>query len=84
LASFVSGTGLYLVLASLSSLQGLYICDVPPPEWQGNIENVSLHRFTAVKNVWLSEYVVQAIVRALHDLVEGRTTEVLPNLHYFE
>ena len=43
-----------------------------------------IHPYTATKNVYLSEEVVPTIVRALRDLVEGRTTEVLLNRQCFE
>jgi hypothetical protein len=73
-------------LPSLSMLEDLYIYDHPssPPDWKDDIENglwlQLLHSFTAVKNLYLSEKFALRIGPALQELVEGRTTEVLPAL----
>jgi F-box-like len=73
-------------LPPLSTLEDLYIYENPlsPPVWQDNIENALwlelLQPFTAVKNLYLSEEFASRIVPALQDLVEGRSTEVLPVL----
>ena len=71
----------------LSTLEDLYIYERlygEQPDWQDNIENTLwlelLHRFTTVKNLYLSKEFAQRIVAALQELVGGRTTEVLPTL----
>jgi hypothetical protein len=52
--------------------------------WQDNIDNTLwlelLHPFTAVKKLYLSKELAPRVVPALKELVEGRTTEVLPTL----
>jgi hypothetical protein len=74
-------------LPSLSTLEDLYIYERlyrRQPDWQDNIENTLwldlLHRFTTVKNLYLSKEFGPRIVAALQELVGGRTTEVLPAL----
>jgi F-box-like len=73
-------------LPPLSTLEDLYIYEKPvsPPIWQDNIENALwlelLQPFTAVKNLYLSEKFASRIMPALRDLVEGRSTELLPVL----
>ena len=71
----------------LSTLEDLYIYEFPHgerPDWRDNIENTLwldlLHRFTTVKNLYLSKEFAPRIVAALQELVGGRTTEVLPTL----
>ena len=71
----------------LSTLEDLYIYELPhgePPDWRDNTENTLwldlLHRFTTVKNLYLSKEFAPRIVAALQELVDGRTTEVLPTL----
>ena len=55
-----------------------------PPRWQDDVENTLwqelLLPFAAVKNLYPCKECVPRIARALQELVEGRTTEVLPNL----
>ena len=74
-------------LPPLSTLEDLYIYERlygQQPDWQDNIENTLwldlLHRFTTVKNLYLSKEFTQRIVAALQELVGGRMTEVLPTL----
>ena len=74
-------------LPSLSTLEDLYVYEALPrgqPDWQDNIENTLwldlLHRFSTVKNLYLSEEFAPRIVAALQELDGGRTTEVLPTL----
>ena len=74
-------------LPPLSALEDLYIyerLDGEQPDWRDNIENTLwldlLHRFTTVKNLYLSKEFAPRIVAALQELVGGRTTEVLPTL----
>ena len=73
-------------LPPLSMLEDLYIYDQPhlQPDSKDDIENglwlQLLHPFTAVKNLYLSEQYALRIGIALQELVEGRTTEVLPAL----
>jgi hypothetical protein len=54
------------------------------PDWEDNIENSLwlelLHPFATVKNLYLSKEFALRIAPALQELVEGRTTEVLPSL----
>ena len=71
----------------LSTLEGLYIYERlhgGQPDWRDNIENTLwldlLHRFTTVKNLYLSKEFAPRIVAALQELVGDRTTEVLPTL----
>ena len=69
-----------------SVFEDLYIHERPrwKPDWKDNIENRQwlelLLPFSAVKNLYLSEEIVPRIAPALQELVEGRTTEVLPTL----
>ena len=75
-------------LPPLSVLEELYIYEKSNywrPNWQdSNIENTLwlelLYRFTAVKDLYLSENVAPYIMSALRELVGDRTTEVLPTL----
>ena len=74
-------------LPSLSTLEDLYVYEALPrgqPDWQDNIENTLwldlLHRFSTVKNLYLSEEFAPRIVAALQELDGGRMTEVLPTL----
>ena len=73
-------------LPPLSMLEDLYIYDHPywQPDWKDDVENglwlQLLHPFTSVKNLYLYEESVLRIGRALQELAEGRTTEVLPAL----
>ena len=70
----------------LSTLEDLYIYEPlhEQPDWRDNIENTLwlelLHRFTTVKNLYLSKEFAPRIVAALQELVGGRTSEVLPTL----
>ena len=73
-------------LPSLPMLEDLYIHEYPhsPLDWKDDTENglwlQLLHPFTAAKNLYVSEQYVLYIGSALQELVEGRTTEVLPAL----
>ena len=77
-------------LPPLSSLQDLYFHDQPrwtaarPADWKDSVENrhwlEPLRPFIAVKNLYLSEKFTSRIGPALQELVEGRTTDVLPAL----
>ena len=75
-----------LCLPPLSTLEDLYIYESPysQPVWQGNIENMLwlelLQPFPAVKNLYLSKEFARRVMPALQELIEGRTTEVLPTL----
>ena len=75
-----------LCLPPISTLGDLYIykASYSQLDRQDNIENVLwlelLHPFTAVKNLYLSKEFAPHIVPALQELVEGRSTEVLPTL----
>ena len=71
----------------LSTLEDLYIYELlygGQPDWRDNVENTLwldlLHRFTTVRNLYLSKEFAPRIVAALQELVGGRTTEVLPTL----
>jgi F-box-like len=71
----------------LSTLEDLYIyepLDGEQPDWRDNIENTLwldlLHRFSTVKNLYLSKEFAPRIVAALQELGVLRTTEVLPTL----
>ena len=52
--------------------------------WKGGIDDTIwlelLQPFTTVKNLYLSEAIMSHIASAIQELVEGRTTEVLPVL----
>ena len=75
-------------LPPLSILEDLYIYEDPysQPDWKDGpgIENRQwlelFFPFMAVKNLYLSEKLASRIAPALQELVEGRTTEVLPTL----
>jgi len=73
-------------LPPISTLEDLYIFEGGgrPLRWQDDVENTLwldlLRPFVAVKNLYLSEEFVPRIAPALQELVEGRTTEVLPTL----
>ena len=50
-------------------------------EWQGNIRHINLfHPFTGVKNLYVSQELVQCIALALEDLVGERAADALPAL----
>jgi hypothetical protein len=73
-------------LPPISTLEDLYIFEdrVNPPCWQSDVENTLwlelLRPFAAVKNLYPCKEFVPRIAPALEELVEGRTTEVLPTL----
>ena len=72
-------------LPPASTLEDLSIVEgYPRPRWQDDVENTLwldvLRPFVAVKNLYLSGEIVPRIAPALQELVEGRTTEVLPTL----
>jgi hypothetical protein len=73
-------------LPFLSTLKDLYIHEHASSQtyWTANIENRvwlgQLHQFTSVKNLYITEEISLRIGPALQELVEGRTTEVLPLL----
>jgi len=73
-------------LPPFSTLEKVYIFEDQtfPPHWKDDIENTLwldlLRSFVAVKNLYLSEGFVPHVAPALQELVEGRTTEVLPTL----
>jgi hypothetical protein len=73
-------------LPPVSMLEDLYFSDYEDPQadWKDNIDNelwVELLRpFSAVKNLYLTEKVASRVAPALQELVEGRTTEVLPTV----
>jgi hypothetical protein len=73
-------------LVALSMSEDLHIYQDPysQPDWEDNIENSLwlelLHPFATVKNLYLSKEFALRIAPALQELVEGRTTEVLPSL----
>jgi hypothetical protein len=68
----------------LSTLENLYIYNglYSEPHWRDDIENTLwlglLRSFPVVKNLYLYEEFARRIVPALQELVDGRTTEVLP------
>ena len=70
----------------LSILEVLYFDENSnsPPDWKDSVENrqwLELFRlFTAVKSLYLSEKFASRIAPALQELVESRTTGVLPAL----
>jgi hypothetical protein len=74
-------------LPPLSMLEDLYIYKRPgwPLAWKDNIENglwlEILHPFTGVKNLYLCDEFARRIAPALQELVGGRMTVVLPDLH---
>jgi hypothetical protein len=63
---------------------GIYESRWIKPEWKDNIVNTQwlqlFHPFSSVKNLFLSEKVVQLVAPALQELTGGRVTEVLPAL----
>jgi hypothetical protein len=68
-------------------LEDLYIYEPlhgEQPDWRDNIEDTLwldlLHRFSTVKNLYLSKEFAPRIVAALQGLGVVRTTEVLPAL----
>jgi hypothetical protein len=75
-------------LRPLLTMENLYIYEGPsqhsPPSWNDDIQNTGwldlLRPFTAVKNLYLSQLYLPCIALAMHELTEGRTTEVLPAL----
>ena len=73
-------------LPSLWMSEDLYMYERPGwrLEWKEKIENglwvELLHPFTALKNLYLCEEFERRIGPALQELVEGRTTEVMPTL----
>jgi hypothetical protein len=73
-------------LPPVSTLEDLYIFEnrINRPRWQDDVENTLwldiLRSFVAVRNLYLSSKFVPRIAPALHELVGGRTTEVLPAL----
>jgi hypothetical protein len=83
LATFISRAGLYLMLASPFFVGGPLLIQLqgPEPDWKDNIDNELwqelLRPFSAAKNLYLSEKVASRVARALQELVEGSTTEVL-------
>ena len=62
----------------------MYENPYPWPVWRDNIENALLlellQPFSSVKNLYLSKSFASRVMPALQELVEGRTTEVLPIL----
>ena len=73
-------------LPPLYMLEDLYVHEDShsPPYWKDSVENrqwLELFRsFVAVKNLYLSAYYASRIAPALQELIEGRTTDVLPAL----
>ena len=73
-------------LPPLSMLEDLYFYEDPRSQldWKDNIDYElwlePLRPFIAVKNLYLAEKIGSHIMPALQERVEGRTTEVLPNL----
>ena len=73
-------------LPPLFVLEDLYFDEDPysQPDWKASIENTQwlglFRSFMAVKNLYLSEKFASCIAPALQELVEGRTTDVLPAL----
>ena len=73
-------------LPPVSTLEDLYISEYRygRPHWQDDVENTLwldlLRSFVAVKNLYLSKEFVPRIAPALHELVGGITTQVLPTL----
>ena len=71
---------------STSTLEDLYIFRASHsyPDWQDNVESMLwpelLRPFTAVKNLYLCKEFAPRIAPALEELIEGRTTTILPNL----
>jgi hypothetical protein len=73
-------------LPPLSMLENLYFYEDPRSQldWQDNIDNglwlELLGPFSAMKNLYLAEKVASRVAPALQELVEGKTTEVLPTV----
>jgi hypothetical protein len=71
-------------LPVLSMLEDLYFYEDLRPDWKDNFDNglwlELLRLFSAMKNLYLSENVASRVAPALQELVEGRTTEVLPTV----
>jgi hypothetical protein len=73
-------------LPPLSTLEDLYFSKDPGSQldWQDDIDNEPwlelLRPFGAVKNLYLAGKYVSRVASALQELVEGRTTEVLPTI----
>ena len=71
-------------LLSQPSMKSPYEDSDSPPDRKDSVENrewLELFRpFMAVKNLYLSENLASLIVPALQELVEGRTSDVLPAL----
>src|SRR6267154_3304094 len=86
MAAFSHPADLHLVLASASTLEDLYILELPglQPYWQDDVESALwlelLRPFVAVKNLYISKEFGPRIAPALKELVGARTTEVLPAL----
>ena len=63
---------------------GIYETKFIKPEWQDNILSTQwlqlFHPFSSVKNLFLSEKLVQLVAPALQELTGERVTEVLPAL----
>ena len=74
------------LFSPVSMVENLYICEHPhkPPDWKDNIEDTlwleTLHPFTAVKNLFLSEMVASLFTPALKEITDGKAAEVLPAL----
>ena len=73
-------------LPPLSLLENLYFSDYKDlqVDWNGNIDIEPwlelLRPFNAVKNLFLAEIFAPPVASALQELVEGRSTEVLPTI----
>ena len=71
-------------LPPFSILEDLYFGEDSYPDLKKSIENRQwlelLRSFIAVKNLYLSENFASRIAPALQELVEGKTTDVLPAL----
>ena len=73
-------------LPPLYMLEDLYFYEDSdsPPDWKDNVENgqwLELFRsFITVKNLYLFENLASRIAPSLQELIEGRTTDVLPAL----
>ena len=74
------------LLPPLPTLERLGICEhrFSKPQWQVNIVNTQwlqlFHPFSSVKNLFLSEELVQLVAPALQELTGGGVTEVFPAL----
>jgi F-box-like len=75
-------------LPPFSKLEDLYIYEAQDwlPDWQDSVENLNmpwlelLRPFTTVRRLHLSKEFAPRIVSALQELIEDRTTEILPIL----